>query len=144
MGSMHFLKGDAMGAWGHGSFDNDDAMDWLQEFEEGGLGAVESAFDAVTSLSEGDYLEAPEASMALAAAEIVATARDGDTSGLPDSVDPMLAQHQSSLMEDGLLDSARKAVTRVYRESELKELWQDSPDRQAWQDGLRNLLSRLR
>ena len=28
-----------MGAWGHGSFENDDAMDWLQEFEDGPVGA---------------------------------------------------------------------------------------------------------
>jgi hypothetical protein len=133
-----------MGAWGHGSFENDDAMDWLQEFEEGAAGAVESAFEAVTSLSDGDYLEAPEASIALAAAELVAAARDGDTSGLPDAVGPVLAKHQASLTEDEMLDSARKAVARVYKESELKELWQDSADFQGWQDGLRNLLSRLR
>ena len=133
-----------MGTWGHGSFENDDAMDWLQEFESGGAGAVESAFEAVTSLSDGDYLEAPDASMALAAAEIVAAARDGDTSGLPDTAGPMLARHQTSLIEDDIMDNARRAVTRVFKESELKELWQDSPDRVAWQEGLRNLVSRLR
>jgi hypothetical protein len=133
-----------MGAWGHGSFENDDAMDWLQEFEDDPVGAVETAFEAVTALSDGDYLEAPDASVALAAAEIVAAARDGDTSGLPDNVGTMLTPHQSELTEDELLDSARRAVTRVLKDSELKELWQDSPDRKAWQDGVRNLLSRLR
>ena len=133
-----------MGAWGHGSFDNDDAMDWLQEFEDEGPGAVEVAFEAITSLSDGDYLEAPEASAALAAAELVAAARDGDSSSLPDTVAQALAKHQAALADDDLLDSARKAVARVFKSSELKELWQDSSDSQAWQDGLRNLLSRLR
>lgn len=133
-----------MGAWGHGNFENDDALDWLQEFENGGAAAVAAALDRVTSLNEGDYLEAPEASMALAAAEIVAAARSGDSSSLPADVRPMLTRHQQSLSSTALLDSARRAVTRILQQSELKDLWEDSPDRQMWQDGVQNLLPRLR
>jgi hypothetical protein len=107
--------------------------------------AVTNAFDAVTSLSRGDYLEAPDASIALAAAELVAAARDDDTSSLPEEAAPLLARHKAALADDDdLLDAARRSVTRVFQESELKELWEDSPDHEAWKDGLRNLLSRLR
>lgn len=133
-----------MGAWGHGSFDNDDAMDWLQEFDAAGAAAATAALSHVTSLKDGDYLEAPEASMALAAAELIAAARSSDNSSLPADAAPMLAQHQQSLTGAALLDSARRAVARVLKESELKDLWEDSPDRQAWQDGVQDLLSRLR
>jgi hypothetical protein len=133
-----------MGAWGHGSFDNDDAMDWLQEFDAAGAAAATTALSHVTSLNEGGYLEAPEASMALAAAELIAAARSGDSSRLPADAAPMLARHQPSLTGAMLLDTARRAVARVLKESELKELWEDSPDRQAWQDGVQDLLSRLR
>lgn len=133
-----------MGAWGNGNFENDDALDWLQEFENGGAAAVAAALDHVTSLSEGDYLEAPEASMALAAAEIVAAARSGDSSGLPADARPMLTRHQQSLSDAALLDSARRAVTRILQQSELKDLWEDGPDRQLWQDGVQSLLPRLR
>ena len=133
-----------MGAWGHGSFDNDDAMDWLQEFDGAGAAAATNALSHVTSLNDGDYLEAPEASMALAAAELVAAAPTGDSSNLPADAGPMLAQHQQSLTGAALVDAARRAVARVLKESELKDLWEDSPDKQAWQDGVQDLLSRLR
>ena len=133
-----------MGAWGHGSFQNDDALGFLEEFEDGGLETVEAAFDTVNSLSKGDYLEAPDAGMALAAAEMVAAVRDGDTSGVPDDAAPALARHQEALSDPALLDTARRAVTRVFQASELKELWQDTPDWPAWQEVVRNLASRLR
>ena len=38
-----------MGAWGAGSFENDDAMDWVYELEEEGLEAVTAALKAVAA-----------------------------------------------------------------------------------------------
>jgi hypothetical protein len=62
-----------MGAWGFGSFDNDDAADWIFELEESsGVTALVSAFKAI---KPDRYLEAPECSVALAAAEVVAALR---------------------------------------------------------------------
>jgi Domain of unknown function (DUF4259) len=65
-----------MGAWGHGSFENDDAADWVHEFELQGASAVVPAQESVSKIPEDEYLEAPEASVAIAAAEIVAAARE--------------------------------------------------------------------
>jgi hypothetical protein len=66
-----FAKGAAMGAWGVLAFDNDDAADWAYDFAEADdLSLVESAFDTVAEAE--DYLEAPEASNALAACEVLA------------------------------------------------------------------------
>ncbi len=62
-----------MGAWGTGSFDNDDAADLLTEVTgDGDLSLVREVFDNVPTSTE--YVEAPDASQAIAAAEIVAAA----------------------------------------------------------------------
>jgi len=64
-----------MGAWSHESFGNDDACDWVAQLEEcNDLSFVESTLDALLAVGD-DYLEAPEASQAIAAAEVVARLR---------------------------------------------------------------------
>jgi len=133
-----------MGAWGHGNFDNDDALDWFSEFEEAGVAAVSSALERVTVLSGNDYLEAPDASMALAAAEVVAAARDGNLSNLPDSVRQAFAKHRQSLAGLPLSELAYRAVVRVLRQSELKDLWEEGKEGQIWHRGAESLVSRLR
>ena len=56
-----------MGAWGRGSFDNDDAADWALELEAAdNLLPLADAFDLPTG-----YLEAPDGCIALAAAEVL-------------------------------------------------------------------------
>jgi hypothetical protein len=37
-----------MGAWGHKPFENDTAMDWAFELEDGGLPAVREALESCT------------------------------------------------------------------------------------------------
>lgn len=61
-----------MRAWSHESFGNDDAGDWIAQLEErNDLALVESTLDAVLAMGD-DYLKAPEACEAIAAAEVVA------------------------------------------------------------------------
>jgi hypothetical protein len=54
-----------MGAWGHGGFENDDAADWVHEFELQGASAVVPALEYVSKLPEDEYLDTPEASVGL-------------------------------------------------------------------------------
>jgi hypothetical protein len=73
-----------MGAWGTGSFENDDALDFLAELERKGQAAIERALDKVTTLGAAEYLEAPEASAAIAASEVIVALRDRDISRIPE------------------------------------------------------------
>ena len=60
-----------MGAWSHEPFGNDDANDWAYELEDTeDLSHIEAALDVV--LDSDGYLEAPEASCAIAAVEVLA------------------------------------------------------------------------
>src|SRR5262245_37796025 len=116
-----------MGASGTGTFDNDEAMDWLGGFGSDGEAVVKDALEAVNDLDPMGYLAAYMAAHALAAAELVAAARDGDTARLPKEVVASLKENAAKINAAKLLAPARRAVSRVLRGSELKELWDDSP-----------------
>ena len=130
-----------MGAWGHGSFDNDDAGDWVWELEGAAdFEVVETALAAV--VSERDYLEAPTCSEALAAAEIVAAALGRPVDGLPEEAAAWVAQHRD--VPPGVIALAQQAVTRIADQSELRELWEETEHFADWQGALADLAARIR
>lgn len=128
-----------MGAWGAGSFENDEASDWVYVLEEAdGFDVVRRAL----AVADEDYLEAPDATIALAAAEVVAAALGQPAADLPDEVQPFVAQHGSSATtEDATL--ALAALARVRGEdSELAELWEESGG-DDWNQAVDELRARL-
>jgi hypothetical protein len=73
-----------MGAWGAGSFENDDAVDWLAEFcSEPGISVMLEALSVITDADEDEYLELPESCIGIAAAELVAALNGAPVSDLP-------------------------------------------------------------
>jgi Domain of unknown function (DUF4259) len=132
-----------MGAWGHGSFENDSALDWTENaFRPGGAAAVEAALRYAAESAEDAYIDVDEASAVVAAAEFVAAARDGDLSKLG-AAQNVFAAHRQSLSSPQLLPLARRALERVLRRSELQELWSEGKDK-SWLKEMTNLLARLR
>ncbi len=134
-----------MGAWGHLAFDNDDANDWAYALEEtDDLTLVESAFAEVESADH--YLEAPEASHALAACEVLArlNGKPGYENAYTEKVDTWVAAHPIELAP-GLIARANAAIDRVLGEnSELKELWAESDESGQWLACVEDLRQRLR
>lgn len=128
-----------MGTWGHGTFQNDDAADWLYELEEGGLDVVDAALNAVRI---GGFLAAPECCTALAAAEVVAAMRGRPAPDLPEGLHAWVGV-RSAPPSAGLVERAQKAVAAVLADSELAELWRESGQFAAWEDVVRDLASRL-
>src|SRR5262245_57980703 len=109
-----------MGAWAHGSFDNDDALDGVGELEGAeDTEPITQAFDAV--LEADDYREAPEASMGIAAAEVVAALLGKLAAKLPDEVTSWLVGKKPP--KPALVKKAQRVVERILKDSELKELW---------------------
>lgn len=133
-----------MAARGTGSFDNEDAMEWIAGFGGDGANAIEEALENITELDPTDYIEADVAAHAIAAAEVVAAARDGDVSHLPEEAVPSLKENAAKINAAKLLGTARKAITRVLKNSELKEQWEETSDAEDWEDGVRELLERLK
>jgi hypothetical protein len=127
-----------MGAWGFLPFENYDALDWLDQLEGGGAEVVRGA---LTTTGTG-YLEAPEGSVAVAAAEITSACQGSPRDDLPENVASWVTAHGAVLgLED--VELALQAVARVAgEESELAELWDDA-DEPEWRESLIELSERL-
>lgn len=126
------------------AFQNDDVADWLVGFETDGVPAIEAALTAVTELEPEDFIEAADAAFALAAAELVAAARDGDPARLPKSIHSALESHEDAINAAKLASAARKAVQRVLKNSELKDLAEEEGEGEEWSEDISELLERLR
>lgn len=132
------------GAWDTGPFANDDALDWVWELSESNdLSVIENTLNSAANST--DYLEAPTASMAIAAAEVVAALRGNPRPQLPEEVTAWVQTH-SVAVEDDLLKVARQAIENTKKKdaSELAQLWMESEDlMDAWLKDLDDLLKRL-
>lgn len=130
-----------MGAWAVGSFDNDDASDWVWELAEAeDTSILVEAFSRVNHCD--GYLEAPDCSVGIAAAEVVAALRGHPASNLPDEVSAFVSRFPSPPSAE-LISSALNALKRIKTESELLELWEESHHLDEWQLAIAELESRL-
>ena len=127
-----------------GIFDDDEVTDWLVSFETDGVAAIEAALTTVNEMDKDDYIEASDASFALAAAELVAAARDEDHGRLPKAIHAAVETHEDSINAAKLSSSARKAVQRVMKNSELKDQADEEGEGEEWTEDLGELLERLR
>ncbi len=130
-----------MGAWGVGTFENDDASDWVYQLEEADdLDLVRVTLQAAAD-PEG-YLEAPICCMALAAAEVVAALSGRAAPDLPEEIRTWVGA-QGRRPPPELRTLSVKALDQVAADSELKELWAESDEHGVWVDRLQELRARL-
>lgn len=127
-----------MGAWSHEPFGNDTAGDWVYDLEDAiGLGFLEETLDNVL-LEDEEYLEAPEAEEALAAVEVLVhlVGKGAGFEKLPEAAATWVA---ACTVKPGkpLIQKALAALERIGSEdSELRELWEESEDFEAWKTSL--------
>ena len=133
-----------MGAWGVGAFENDTALDWLADFDDEGADAIVEALETVGEADADAFVDVDEASCALAAAELVAALKTGDTSRLPDTAATSLASYRDDIVVADLRRLALGAIARIKSDSELNDLWRDSDDHDDWISELDALVDRLR
>ncbi len=130
-----------MGAWGTGIFDDDEALDWLDELcTSDGTDLLAQAF----ATARTDYLDAPDGCRILCAAAALAVALGHDVANAPD----LLKIWAAGLFDDdirALLPDANAALARVLAEdSELRELWaENAADYPQWEAGVRALQAAL-
>lgn len=129
-----------MGAWGSGSFENDDAADWLAK-----LGTV-TADDLKKVLEQAaddpEYLEAPAASVAVAAVEVIAALGGSAAAGTPAAIVEWAKKNPNAGSPE-LKALALRALDRVRRNSELKDLWLEADGLNDWTASLQDLQTRL-
>lgn len=132
-----------MGAWGLKSFDNDDAADWVYDFEEQGMPLIAQTLKAVLAEEVDDYLDASVCCEALAAAELVAAVKTGDHTHLSEEAEAALKSKPDNIATPENLELARDAVKRIRIESELRDLWEEADEFDDWLADVAALESRL-
>jgi hypothetical protein len=132
-----------MAASGVGNFDNDDALDWVSELEHAKTSAlIAETLKLVTGRGD-EYLEAPEANRALAAAEVVAALNHATGPHLPVEVKQWVSRYRPRPADSNLAQLALKAIQRIQAASETKELWEETDYAADWYDVLDDLEARL-
>jgi hypothetical protein len=135
------FTGAHAGAWGDGSFENDDAMDWVAECVRAtSPGLVKAAFDRALN---ADVVEAPDASAAIAAAEVVAASLGKPSPVFPENLKAWLAgQPRAQIAAQAAL--AERALTKIEdaQHSELRQLWSEGKLNQ-WLSKVQALQSRI-
>lgn len=137
----------AMGSWGEGNFENDDALDWVYDLENSkGLNTLLFPLYVINSYAE--YLSLPDCCEALAASEIIAASLSGDFSNIPEEAKFWLDQRQGlfgkkpKITEDNAL-SAKTAIEKIVYDSELKDLWEESDHFDDWLKVQNDLLEKI-
>ncbi len=128
-----------MSAWGSGSFENDDARDFVCDLHSKVFDDLREVLARAAEQSE--YLEAPDASVAVAAAEVIAALKGAPPEPLPCEIAKWVSKVPDASTD--LSELARQAVNRVRLNSELKDLWLEADGLNEWSAGLRDLEQRL-
>jgi len=130
-----------MGAWGTGNFDNDTALDWVFELEKyNDTTLLEQTLDAI----DEDDIDTSSAEEALIAIEVIVRLL-GNFKEDPysEDVDKWVKAHPLDV-PDILLEKAKKSIALILGEnSELRELWEETNDFEAWKNEIGNLRDRL-
>lgn len=129
-----------MGAWGTGSFENDDASDWVASLATVTPDQLTPIF--ARAADDPEYLEGPEASVAVAAAEVVAALNGSPAESAPAAIDAWTKSHPQALTPQ-LRELAARAMDRVRRNSELKDLWMEADGLNDWIAAIQDLQTRL-
>jgi uncharacterized protein DUF4259 len=135
-----------MGAWNCDPFGNDTACDWNHDLEEtDDLSLISETIEKIHAAGS-EYLEAPDAEEAIAAADALARLRGKFyvRNSYTESLDKWVVTHPIAPPNE-LLDSAVRAIDRILTEpSELLELWGETEKFSEWKKHLTDLQGSLK
>ena len=134
-----------MGAWGHDSFENDSALDAVDQIiESTSYGSIEACFlECGREFSEQNFIELDLACAVVVGAEVIAVLRGAPNETLPETLSSWIAENRPKDL-DALSRKAAGALHLATSEevSELKILWEEN-DPSEWYDSIRNLKERM-
>jgi hypothetical protein len=128
-----------MPGWGTGSFENDDAQNFLSALH---WKQPEDLKQILGGADQVEYLEAPESSVLIAAAEVVATAKGSPPQTVPRQIAEWVGKIEGAPSAE-MSELARRAVNKVRLTSELKDLWHEAEGLNEWSAVLNDLEARL-
>jgi hypothetical protein len=93
------------------------------------------------AVGSNDPIDAPTASKAIAAAEVVAALAGRPAARLPVEIEQWLVGRTRPA--NALVVAAREAAERILSSSELKALWAESGEHEIWRSEVNGLVGRL-
>jgi hypothetical protein len=128
-----------MVGWGSGSFENEDAQNFLGRLNSVEVGDLKQM---LVNAADQDYVGAPESSVVIVVAEVVATARGKAPQAVPNQIAEWVSKIDGAPSSE-MSELARLAVYKVRTNSELKDLWLEAEGLNEWSAVLRDLEDRL-
>jgi hypothetical protein len=126
---------------GTSPFDDDEATYFAAEIlKSDNLRIVAEAIYAVPE-EDWEYVEHGTGVRALVASEMIADQMGHESGDVPDELHSWI--HEFFDTDDVLINRAKRAVGRVLRDSESREVWKRSPRFREWTMRLNDLLRRL-
>lgn len=134
-----------MGAWDYGFFDNDSALDCVDELEDSDN---PKAFfkRAFANAAKASYLDQDDAHAVTVSAALIDYVLNGTHYGEDNEIFVDFVSQHPKLKVDDLRADAVKALQKVIGEnSELNELWSENKeDYPKWKGTIVDLIARLR
>jgi ankyrin repeat protein len=131
-----------MGTWNAKPFGNDTASDWLWELIKAKDDSVlESPLTAVLTAKKSP--DADDCARAFAAASVIEAARREPPGKLPKEAKQWVKE-RGFVPSDAVIKQAIQTVERIARESELRDVWEESPSYAKWQKEADALAKNLR
>jgi hypothetical protein len=130
-----------MGTWGTGSFENDQALDWLAELmETNDLSLLE---ESLVIKDIQSYLDVNIAIDIIVACEIVAALLNKSSEKLPNDAKKWIKKN-NNLDAMCLVAKCKNGLSRIVaKNSEIKELWEESDSFGEWMTKIKELTSRI-
>ena len=138
-----------MGAWGHGFFEDDSALDFMIDLEEDD-NPKEDISNALKIGVEAEYLETDEGNAIIVAAAYIDRQINGTKYSEPETDEPLdvdtFPDRHPEIDFKELRSNAVLALNKVLDEkSELNELWaENEEDYPSWRQGIEKLIQRLK
>ncbi len=137
-----------MGAWGHGHFENDSALDFVGEIEDS-ENPKQLFIDTLDNVIDSDYLDSDDACYAVVVSAYIDSQVSGTRYSSAEDEEPMDIDNFSgknpSLDLADLKEKAVRALKKVIGDdSELKGLWEENEeDYPLWRTNIEQLIGRL-
>lgn len=136
-----------MGTWGYGHFDNDGALDFMDDLEISGA-PYDLMQQSISDVIEADYIDSDDAVAAIVSAAYVDRQVNGTRFTPANSEDIMAVDtfpERFPLLDLRPLKADASAALRkiVTDGSELYELWQESDEAENWLGEMAQLIMRL-
>lgn len=134
-----------MGAWGSGIYENDEALDFIEELKESSdaYGLMEKTLQEVYA---SDYIEVDAGGAGLVVADIIVSVLNHSTTEIENEDLQDWLETNKSLEVQSLKELALLALEKILgEESELNQLWEENEEEYpTWREQVENLARNLK